>query len=273
MNSKDKKENKIIFIGMGLVFIILLATLGKGYLSNKNEPATKEITKEESYTDYKYITPFELNEKIIDRDSLSLIDIRDSVNFEKNHIENSINISPENFEKTLAEIDKDQTVVIIGYDYEKKKDVAAIIKKLKTELNFKNVLALSGGIIGWVEEGNQLISGGNKESLTDRSKIDYILPEQLKLAIDNDYPVFILDTRSNSQYALGHIPGAVNIPLTELEKRKSEISISKEVLVYGANSDEDFKAGVKLNDLGFLATYTMQGGFNAWKEKKFELER
>lgn len=273
MNSKDKKENKIIFIGIGIVFVILLITLGRGYLDKKNEPTAEKTVKEEIYDDYQYVTSFELNEKIISRETVALIDIRDSVNFEKNHIENSVNISPDNFEQIIGKLDKNKAVIIIGYDYEKKKDVAAIIKKLKTELNFKNVLALSGGIIGWVEEGNQLISGGDKESLTDLSKIEYIIPEQLKLAIDNDYPVFILDTRSNSSYVLGHIPKAVNIPLAELEKRKAEIPLSKEILVYGATADEGFKAGVKLNDLGFLATYTMQGGFASWKEKGFELER
>jgi rhodanese-related sulfurtransferase len=271
MNEKDKKENKIIFIGIGLIFLILIITLGRYSLNKKDAPTIKKTTKETTYTDYSYITPLELNKKIINKDAIKLLDIRDTVNFEKSHIENSINLSPQNFEKTINSLAKDQTIIIIGYDYEKKNDVGAIIKKLKTDLEFKNVLALTGGIIGWAEEGNQIISGGNKESAIDWSKVDYIIPEQLKLAIDNQYPVFILDTRSNSQYNLGHIPGATNIPLDELEKRKRDIPISKEILVYGASNDDDFKASVKLNDLGFLATYTLQGGFAAWQEKRFEL--
>lgn len=273
MNAKDTKENKIIFIGLGLILIILLITIGRNYLNGRNQTETKKIVKEETFTDYKYITPKELREKIVAGEKIALLDIRDSVNFEKNHIENSVNISPDNFDQTLEKIDKNQTIVIISYDYDRQKDIGPIIKKLKTDLEFKNVLALTGGVLGWIEEVNPIISGGNKESITDWSKIDYIIPEQLKLAIDNNYPVFILDVRPSSQYALGHIPQAVNIPLTELEKRKSEIPISKEILVYGSNNDEDFKAGVKLNDLNFLATYTLKGGFAAWKEKDFGLER
>lgn len=273
MNEKEKKENKIIFFGIGLVLLILLITAGRYSFDKKNAPVAKKQTKETTYTDYSYITSIELNKKIIAKENLALIDIRDSVNFEKSHIENSINISPQNFEKTIESLGKDRTVVIIGYDYDKKTDVSAIIKKMKEDLGFENVLALSGGIIGWAEEGNQIISGGNKESALDWSKIDYIIPEQLKLAIDNQYPVFILDTRSSTQYKSGHIPGAINIPLDELEKRKTELPISKEILVYGASTDDDFKASVKLNDLGFLATYTLQGGFNSWQEKRFDLAK
>lgn len=274
MNTKDKKENKIIFIGLGLILLVLFITIGKNYLSdNKKSDSTKKIVKEEVYKDYEFTTPKELGEKIIKGEKIALIDIRDKVNFDKNHIENSINISPENFDETLGRLNKDQSIVIISYDYDRQKDVGAVIKKLKTDLEFKNVTALTGGVLGWIEEANPIISGGNKESAIDWSKIDYIIPEQLKLAIDNDYPVFILDVRTGNQFALGHIPKAVNIPLAELEKRKSEIPMTKEILVYGENSDEDFKAGVKLNDLNFLATYTLKGGFNAWKEKSFGLER
>ena len=63
MNSKDKKENKIIFIGIGIVFAILLVTLGRGYLDKKDEPVIEKTIKEEIYDDYQYITSFELNEK------------------------------------------------------------------------------------------------------------------------------------------------------------------------------------------------------------------
>ncbi|MFZ2154132.1 MAG: rhodanese-like domain-containing protein [Candidatus Moraniibacteriota bacterium] len=271
MNSKEKKENKIIFFGILLIVVVLCFTLIKSSLLNKTPEDLPVATKTPTYSDYKYITSLELNTKIIAKEDLAILDIRDAVNFEKNHIQKSINLSPENFEKTISELNKDNLVVVVGYDYDKMTDVSAVIKKLKIELNFKNVLALTGGIKGWAEEGTPLIGGGDKESALDWSKVDYIIPEQLKLALEGQYPVFVLDVRLASQYSTGHIPGAVNIPLAELEKRKSELPVSKEILVYGANNDDDFKASVKLNDLGLLATYTLRGGFAAWQEKRFEI--
>lgn len=271
MNEKENKENKVIFIGLTLIILIILFTISKNSFNDKNEVKTETKNKTALFTDYKYITALELNKKIIDREKITLIDIRDTLSFEKNHIENSLSIS-ENLKEKISTLDKNQFTVIIGYDYDKKKDESIAMETLK-DSGFNNISALSGGITGWAQEGNQLISGGDKESALDWSKIDQITVDQLKLAIDNKYPVFIIDTRANFQYSAGHIPGAINISLSELENRKSEIPISKEILVYGASADDDFKASVKLNDLGFLATYAIQGGFKAWEEKRFELQR
>lgn len=270
MNKKQEKENKIIFLGIGLILLI-----SSFYILDKTPKEEESVQFEKSgngtlFTDYEYITASELSTKITSKEKITLLDPRDSASFEKNHIENSLNVTEENLDQITAKLDKKISIAVIGYDFNKKKDESALIKKLK-ELKFENVKALSGGITGWAQEGNQLVSGGDKESALDWSKIDQIIPEQLKLAIDNQYPVFIIDTRESFLYNSGHIPGAVNIPLNKLEERKREIPLSKEVLVYGGNTDDDFKASVQLNDLGFLATFTLKGGFGAWQEKRFEL--
>lgn len=273
MNEKQKKENNIIFIGIIIVFFISSFYILKGF--SEKDPESKETfesKKAKLFTDYSYITPAELEKRIMDKEKIALLDPRDPVSFDNNHIENSISVTADNLKQIILGLSKETPIIVIGYDYENKKDEASLIEGLK-DSGFKNVKALSGGITGWAEEGNQMISGGNKESALDWSKIDQILPEQLKLAIENQYPVFIIDTRQSFLYSSGHIPGAVNIPLEDLEKRKMEIPLSKEVLVYGSNLDDDFKASVKLNDLGFLATFTLKGGFPAWQEKRFELKK
>lgn len=272
MNYKQEKENKIIFFGIGIIIIISSFYLLKS-TSKKEAPIQPNTTTAGAlFTDYTYITPAELSAKIASRESLTLLDPRDSASFSKNHLENSINVTADNLGQFISKLEKKSLIVVIGYDFDKKKDESMLIKELKT-LGFENIKALSGGITGWAQEGNQLISGGDKESALDWSKIDQIIPEQLKLAIDNQYPVFIIDTREPFLYASGHIPGAKNIPLNDIEKRKMEIPLSKEVLIYGSTTDDDFKASVKLNDLGFLATFTLQGGLNAWQEKRFELAK
>lgn len=43
---------------------------------------------------------------------------------------------------------------------------------------------------------------------------------------------FILDVRPHSEYLAGHLPGAVSIPLEELDARVGEVPASKHVVVY-----------------------------------------
>ena len=42
----------------------------------------------------------------------------------------------------------------------------------------------------------------------------------------------MLDVRPEDEFALGHLPGAVNIPLRALEARLSELNPSQEIVAY-----------------------------------------
>lgn len=44
--------------------------------------------------------------------------------------------------------------------------------------------------------------------------------------------VTVLDVRPPEEFAAGHLPGAVNIPINELEKRLSELPKRKEIVAY-----------------------------------------
>ena len=52
-----------------------------------------------------------------------------------------------------------------------------------------------------------------------------------KAAFDDDAAVF-LDVRNESSYAAGHIPGAVSIPLAELESRIVELDPNQWIITY-----------------------------------------
>lgn len=266
-----KKENQVALLGIGLILVVISITVLKPVLKNKyGKESREDLSAVEN--DYEYITSKELQEKINQKEKLTIIDIRDSVNYEKEHIEKSINMTPDQMKEKVDEMNKEEMIVIIGYNFEDKNAEAGAIKFFQ-DSGFTNVVALSGGIFAWKTNLNSTINLGDPKSITDVSKVDQILPEQLKIAIENDYPVFIIDTRSSSLFAKGHIAKAINIPLDELEQSKREIPFSKEIVTYGDSELTDFQSGVKLHDLGFLATYTLQGGFSAWQEKRFPIEK
>ena len=61
--------------------------------------------------------------------------------------------------------------------------------------------------------------------------IQRVTPEESKEAFDNGEVVF-LDVRSESSYAANHIPGALSIPLSELQSRMDELESSQWIITY-----------------------------------------
>jgi rhodanese-related sulfurtransferase len=57
-------------------------------------------------------------------------------------------------------------------------------------------------------------------------------PEELAQAITEGISLVIVDVRSPQQFRDGHLPGAINIPLSELERRASECDLASETVFY-----------------------------------------
>lgn len=98
--------------------------------------------------------------------------------------------------------------------------------------------------------------------------------EELASRIEAETAPVILDVRSSEEFAEGHIPGAINIPYTELEDRYEELGIetSDEVVVYCRSGRRAGIAEAALEGLGFTNLRDLEGHIEAWKEAKRPLE-
>jgi rhodanese-related sulfurtransferase len=87
----------------------------------------------------------------------------------------------------------------------------------------------------------------------------------------------LLDVRQPDEYTgeLGHVPGAILIPLPELPSRLSEIESyrDKQVIAICRTGNRSAKATALLLDSGFQDVWNMAGGTVAWREKGFPVER
>lgn len=85
--------------------------------------------------------------------------------------------------------------------------------------------------------------------------------------------VTVLDVRPPEEYAAGHLPGAINIPLDELEKHLDKLKLSKEVVAYcrGPHCVLAFDAVAKLRAKGITAN-RLNGGLPEWKLEGFPVE-
>lgn len=85
--------------------------------------------------------------------------------------------------------------------------------------------------------------------------------------------VTVLDVRPADEFASGHVPGALNIPLRDLELRISELDPDQEIVAYcrGAYCVMSFEAVAALRARGFRAL-RLEDGLPEWKAAGLPIE-
>ena len=101
---------------------------------------------------------------------------------------------------------------------------------------------------------------------------DLLSPESLEslLAKARSGDIVVIDVRPADEFAHGHLPGAVNIPLGELQHRLAELDPDREVIAYcrGAYCIFAFEAVAALRAGGRPARRLVDG-FPEWKAAGF----
>ena len=96
--------------------------------------------------------------------------------------------------------------------------------------------------------------------------VDISVDEALRLWQNKE--AIIIDVRTPGEYRDGHIPGVVNIPLDELEKRIGEIPKDKKVVLICRTGSRSAQGTRLLRSKGFNNVYNSTGGMSTWKRKK-----
>ncbi len=265
MPLNKSKEKLILFIGFLLIAVVALVTFLRPSFRNsekKDFSADSQPVKE-----YPAISAKELAEKLKNKENVFILDVRTADEYQIEHIIDSVSVPLEELDKKEIDAAVDAVIVILGSGSDQS-NRAAEIMEIK---GFQNLLVLSGSLAAWKNNNGQTISWGDPTSFVNQSKVTFISLEDAKKSLDEKKPVYWLDVRSADQFS-SRISGAVNIPLGELEKRRNELPLGKEIIVYGATELEGFQAGVKLYDLNILSALVLRGGLAGWKEKGYPTE-
>lgn len=78
--------------------------------------------------------------------------------------------------------------------------------------------------------------------------------------------VTLVDVRPREEFAAGHLPGAINVPLTEIESGSAVLPRDKDIVAYcrGPFCVLSFEAVARLREQGFNAR-RLETGFPEWK--------
>ncbi len=107
----------------------------------------------------------------------------------------------------------------------------------------------------------------------DRDAMEPVSRAELMARI-HDGTATVIDVRPADEFAAGHLPGAVNIPLKDLETRLSSLPPGREVIAYcrGNWCVLSFEAVARLRERGISARRLAEG-FPEWKVEGLPVER
>jgi hydroxyacylglutathione hydrolase len=96
------------------------------------------------------------------------------------------------------------------------------------------------------------------------ARVEPVKPVELAELISQN-ATHVLDVRNRSEFAGGHLPGARNIPLAELQDRLGELSGNGQLVVHCQSGTRSAIAASILQAHGFAGVRDLMGGFGDWK--------
>ena len=115
-----------------------------------------------------------------------------------------------------------------------------------------------------------LFAGPIRQSLSGVGSVAIAQAVQL---INRESGVMV-DVREPAEYAAGHIPRALNIPLGTLNDRLKELDKYKQrpVIVCCRSGQRAGQAAVTLRKHGFISVHNLNGGLLAWEKENLPVE-
>ncbi|KAA9022618.1 sulfurtransferase TusA family protein [Niallia endozanthoxylica] len=122
--------------------------------------------------------------------------------------------------------------------------------------------------LGTVEEDNilkhYLRKARTEEEKTEAKHADVVSLDDLLNKLDGNEKITVLDVREPAEYAFGHIPGSINIPLGELEHRFEELNDTENLHIICRTGNRSDFAAQKLTEKGFKNVKNVVPGMKDW---------
>lgn len=128
-----------------------------------------------------------------------------------------------------------------------------------------DVIALMASLRAVAERGVAEIDRLLNLYLTVKDSLEPIASEELQRRLQ-DGLVTVIDVRPNEEYQAGHLRGALNIPLSELDQYLAQLSPDKEIIAYcrGPHCVLAYDAVARLREQGLQAR-RLDGGYPEWR--------
>ncbi|HXH54468.1 MAG TPA: rhodanese-like domain-containing protein [Gammaproteobacteria bacterium] len=106
---------------------------------------------------------------------------------------------------------------------------------------------------------NEIIGGhfGSKQTVSTEHAVQMM----------NHQEAVVFDARTEAEFSAGHIVGAEPLTETAIDKKMSQLQkyLKKPIIIATATGQDTTKMMTLLQEKGFLHTFILSGGMQAWK--------
>ena len=98
--------------------------------------------------------------------------------------------------------------------------------------------------------------------------------DYLKRLMDARETVVLVDMRKPSEYRAGHLPGAISVPITELDRRFREIPGRRaSCSTAAARAKTSRPPSSSFGSQGYVNHAVLEDGFDGWLKRRYPLTR
>ncbi len=107
-----------------------------------------------------------------------------------------------------------------------------------------------------------------------KSRVLECTVQDLKIRMDQGEPLLLIDVREESEFAAGHIPGAIHVSKGVIERDIETVvpDPNKEILLYCGGGFRSALSAENLQRMGYRNVVSVDGGWRSWTEAKYPAE-
>lgn len=228
-----------------------------------------------TYTNYKVaedgygLIDTEGHKSMLDQDiEVAVFDARNYEEYQVVHIKGTLSLPQKKFDQFKHLLPESKSKFIVFYCNGVKCGKSKKAAKKVMALGYRNVFVYAEGMPVWEEKGMPIYAGPNYEERIETTKIS---PADLSKLVKSGADTFqLIDVRDAEEFAEGHIPGSINIPVASLATQSDVLDKKKKIIVYCNSGGRSYNAYRKLMKLGYKDIY--QAIFADWKEQNLPVE-
>ncbi len=305
----DKEANIVVYCASGFrggIATVMLELLGYSNVRNMgggfNAWKTAELPIVGGFSLDSYVASYitnlpnsfnavrveELAEELAAGNELLVVDVRSADEYAEGHIEGAINIPINEVTQNLALLpDLNANIVVVCGSGHR----SALVMTALNLVGYTNVRSMISGMGGWTK-AEQPVTDVPTEAVVGAAPavnaaafapVDafvtsipegffVVKPADLSVELIDNPPILI-DLRTDSEWAEGHIEGAVHLPLRDFMTRMSEWPQDKTaaIVLYDNPTHRSSMALVFMKLMGYENVRVMAGGIGGWTAAELPL--